>query len=174
MIILYGSYARGTAVRYDKKVEFGILTTFMSDYDILTVTSGICVEEAGTILETVDTLYYKRPEQQVPIQFINEDIEKLNSDLSESRYFYTEVKRDGILLCDSGRCKSARARKLNFDEIRAQAEEYFNKKFNYANSFLDNAEYDFSKGRYRMNSFHLHQACENYFYALRLVHTQTT
>lgn len=171
MIILYGSYARGTAVRYDEKIEFGILTTFMSDYDILVVTSGRNVEEVGSILETVDALYYKRPEQQVPIQFINEDIEKLNSDLSESRYFYTEVKRDGILLYDSGRCKLARARKLNFEEIGEQATEYFDEKFNYADSFLDTAQYRYSKNDYKLSSFMLHQACENYFYSLRLVHT---
>ncbi|MBQ7822963.1 MAG: HEPN domain-containing protein [Bacteroidaceae bacterium] len=171
MIILYGSYARGTAVRYDEKIEFGILTTFMSDYDILVVTSGRNVEEVGSILETVDALYYKRPEQQVPIQFINEDIEKLNSDLSEGRYFYTEVKRDGILLYDSGRCKLARARKLNFEEIGEQAEEYFNEKFNYADDFLDFAKYGYLNKKYRMVSFLLHQACENYFYSLRLVHT---
>ena len=158
MIILYGSYARGTAVRYDEKIEFGILTTFMSDYDILVVTSGRNVEEVGSILETVDALYYKRPEQQVPIQFINEDIEKLNSDLSEGRYFYTEVKRDGILLYDSGRCKLARARKLNFEEIGEQAEEYFNEKFNYADDFLDFAKYGYLNKKYRMVSFLLHQA----------------
>lgn len=38
MIILYGSYARGTQVEFDERIEFGIPTSFMSDYDILVVT----------------------------------------------------------------------------------------------------------------------------------------
>ncbi|MBS1320891.1 MAG: nucleotidyltransferase domain-containing protein, partial [Parabacteroides sp.] len=89
MIILYGSYARGTFVEYDGRDEFGILTSFMSDYDLLVVTSNEDVREVGHLLDTVDDKYYKRPDNQVPIQFINDDIEKLNSDLSEGRYFYT-------------------------------------------------------------------------------------
>ena len=171
MIILYGSYARGTFVEYDERDEFGILTSFMSDYDLLVVTSNMDVQEVGHLLNTVDDKYYKRPDYQVPIQFINDDIEKLNSDLSERRYFYTEIKKQGIMLYDSGNYKLERARKLNFEEIWKQAQEYFDEKFETANDFLRSAMYDRKDEKYKMCSFHLHQTSENYFYALRLVHT---
>ena len=171
MIILYGSYARGTFVEYDERDEFGILTSFMSDYDLLVVTSNMDVQEVGHLLNTVDDKYYKRPDYQVPIQFINDDVEKLNSDLSERRYFYTEIKKQGIMLYDSGNYKLERARKLNFEEIWKQAQEYFDEKFETANDFLRSAMYDRKDEKYKMCSFHLHQTCENYFYALRLVHT---
>ena len=171
MIILYGSYARGTFVEYDERDEFGILTSFMSDYDLLVVTSNMDVQEVGHLLNTVDDKYYKRPDYQVPIQFINDDIEKLNSDLSKRRYFYTEIKKQGIMLYDSGNYKLERARKLNFEEIWKQAQEYFDEKFETANDFLRSAMYDRKDEKYKMCSFHLHQTCENYFYALRLVHT---
>lgn len=171
MIILYGSYARGTYVEYDERDEFGIWTSFMSDYDILVVTSQTDVKEAGRILDDVDAKYYKRPDNQVPIQFINDDIEKLNSDLSEGRYFYTGLKKDGIMLYDSGNYKLERARKLNFEEIRQQAEEYFDEKFERAKSFLKGVKFYYEDKDYKMSSFHLHQACENLFYTLRLVHT---
>mgnify|MGYP000854926115 FL=1 len=171
MIILYGSYARGTYVEYDERDEFGILTSFMSDYDILVVTSGMDAKEAGRILDAVDMKYYKRPDHQVPIQFINDDIEKLNSDLSEGRYFYTDIKKEGIMLYDSGNFKLERARKLDFEEIRQQAQEYFDEKFNYAGDFFTGAKYYYELGKYKMASFHLHQVCENLFYTLRLVHT---
>ena len=171
MIILYGSYARGTFVEYDERDEFGILTSFMSDYDLLVVTSNMDVQEVGHLLNTVDDKYYKRPDYQVPIQFINDDIEKLNSDLSERRYFYTEIKKQGIMLYDSGNYKLERARKLNFEEIWKQAQEYFDEKFETANDFLRSAMYDRKDEKYKMCSFHLHQTCEKYFYALRLVHT---
>lgn len=172
MIILYGSYARGTFVEYDERDEFGILTSFMSDYDILVVTSNSDVREIGHKLDVVDDRYYKRPDNQVPIQFINDDIEKLNSDLSEGRYFYTGIKKEGIMLYDSGNYKLEHARKLNFEEIRRQAQEYFDEKFNKAESFIKLAKYseDVMKD-YPLASFNLHQACENFFYTLRLVHT---
>lgn len=171
MIILYGSYAKGTYVEYDERDEFGILTSFMSDYDLLVVTSGMDVKEVGRILDAVDMKYYKRPDRQVPIQFINDDIKKLNSDLSEGRYFYTDIKKNGILLYDSKNYKLERARTLNFEEIRQQAQEYFDEKLAMANSFLRSAKHDYADEEYKIGAFHLHQTCENLFYALRLVHT---
>ena len=171
MIILYGSYARGTFVEYDERDEFGILTSFMSDYDILVVTSKSDIREVGHILDTVDDKYYKRPDNQVPIQFINDDIDKLNSDLSEGRYFYTDIKKEGIMLYDSGNYKLERARKLDYEEIRQQAQEYFDEKFHRAGSFLRDAKYAIQCEDNIQASFYLHQACENYFYTLRLVHT---
>lgn len=171
MIILYGSYAKGTFVEYDERDEFGILTSFMSDYDLFVVTSGVNVSEVGHLLDTVDDKYYKRPDHQVPIQFINDDIEKFNSDLSEGRYFYTSIKKHGIMLYDSGNFKLEHARKLNFEEIGQQAEEYFEEKLNEANEFLLDTTNTYNRGNYKRASFYLHQACENFFYALRLVYT---
>lgn len=171
MIILYGSYARGSYVEYDEREEFGIRTSFMSDYDLLVVTSKTDVKEAGRILDDVDAKYYKRPDNQVPIQFINDDIEKLNSDLSEGRYFYTEIKKDGILLYDSGNYKLERARKLNFEEIRQQAQEYFDDKLQKAERYFYMVGVSYQKGWYQEAAFSLHQTCENLFYTLRLVHT---
>lgn len=171
MIILYGSYAKGTFVEYDERDEFGILTSFMSDYDLLVVTSDAEVREVGHLLDIVDDKYYKRPDNQVPIQFINDNIDKLNSDLSEGRYFYTDIQKQGIMLYDSGNYKLEPARKLDFEEIRQQAQEYFEEKFETANDFLRSAMYDKKDEKYKICSFHLHQTCENYFYALRLVHT---
>lgn len=171
MIILYGSYARGSYVDYDERVEFGIPTSYMSDYDILVVTDGITDKEAGQKLDNVDELYYKYPESQTPVEFINDDISKLNSDLSEGRYFYTELKREGILLYDSGKHKLARRRKLHYDEIKEQAEEYYNEKLKRANEYFDIAAYCYDKEKYHLASFNLHQTCENLFYAVRLTYT---
>lgn len=171
MIILYGSYARGSYVDYDERVEFGIPTSYMSDYDILVVTDGITDKEAGQKLDNVDELYYKYPESQTPVEFINDDISKLNSDLSEGRYFYTELKREGILLYDSGKHKLARRHKLHYDEIKQQAEEYYNEKLKRANEYFDIAAYCYDKEKYHLASFNLHQTCENLFYAVRLTYT---
>jgi len=168
MIILYGSYARGDYVEYDRRVEFGIPTSFMSDYDILVVTHGIKDRDAGQKLYAVEQKYHTGSDSQTPVQFINDDIEKVNSDLSEGRYFYTQVKKEGVVLYDSKKFKLARSRKLKFDEIKQQAQEYFKEKNERAESFLRSAKHDYKDKEYRMCSFHLHQTCENSFYATRL------
>ena len=122
MVLLYGSYARNEYVERDLRIEFGIPTTFMSDYDILVVTSGVSDKKVGNTLDNIEDLYYKNPDEQTPVQFINEDIKNLNKALEEGRYFYTELKADAVLLYDSGRYKLARRRKLDFDEIKQQAQ----------------------------------------------------
>lgn len=169
MIILYGSYARNEYVDYDEKEEFGITTIFRSDYDILVVTSGISDKKAGQILDNIDDLYYKDPESQTPVQFINDDIKTLNRQLEEGRYFYTQIKQEGIVLYDNGKHKLARRRKLNFKEIQQQAQEYFNEKYGRANEFLIDANNSYNRNSYVQASFYLHQACENYYYSIRLV-----
>jgi len=171
MIILYGSYARNDYVDYDERVEFGITTTYMSDYDILVVTSGVSDRLAGDRLDNVENHYYKNPDKQTPVQFINDDIKKLNKDLSEGRYFYTQIKKEGIILYDSGNYKLARRRKLQYDEIRLLAQDYFSVKFESADQFLETAKFTYSKNWYKKAAFLLHQACENYYYATRLVFT---
>lgn len=171
MIILYGSYATGKFVEYDERVEFGVPTSFMSDYDILVVTSGISDKKVGNVLDNIDDLYYKDPDNQTPVQFINDDIKTLNRQLEEGRYFYTQLKQEGIVLYDSKKFKLARRRKLNFKEIQQQAQEYFNDKYERAEGFLDVAHYLYNKKNYTLSSFNLHQASENLYYAIRLAFT---
>jgi len=193
MIILYGSYATGKYVEYDSRIEFGVRTTYMSDYDILVVTSGSKDKEVGQKLDNIEAIYYKNRslndilyvgetdsmepifsrdiDKQTPVQFINEDIKKLNRDLSEGRYFYTQIKEEGILLYDRGRRKLERRRKLRYDEIAKQAKEYFEEKYNRAASFFRHAQYAYNDSDNRMASFFLHQTLENLFYSVRLVYT---
>lgn len=171
MIILYGSYARNDYVDYDERVEFGIPTSYMSDYDILVVTHGIKDKDAGQKLDAVEYKYYTDPDYQTPVQFINDDIKKLNQDLSEGRYFYTQIKKEGVLLYDSKSFKLARRRKLHYDEIKKQAEEYFGERFTKAKEYRRMAELAYNENFYHQAIFNLHQTCESLFYTVRLTFT---
>lgn len=175
MIILFGSYARNKYVVYDEKFEFGKIQFYVSDYDILVVTSGLSDGVAGKALDNIEVQYYNRakdPDRQPPVQFINIDMKKLNKELTEGRYFYTQIKSEGVILYDSEKFKLPRRRKLNFEEIKQQAEEYYKEKYNRANGFFKGAKFHYDEKDFQLASFNLHQACENYFYAIRLVYTQ--
>lgn len=171
MIILYGSYATGKYVDHDSRIEFGIRTTYMSDYDILVVTDNAKDKEVGHRLDNIEDLYYKNPDKQTPVQFINDDIKKLNKDLSDGRYFYTQLKAEGVILYDTGKYKLARRRKLRYDEIKQQAEEYYDEKSKKAKLFYEQAIFMYDKEEYCMASFDMHQTCENLINAVRLVFT---
>lgn len=151
----------------------GIPTVKISDYDIYVITSGINSKKAETVLDNVEDIFFagKDFDRDTPVQFINDDIKLLNKYLEEGRYFYTQIKQEGIVLYNSGKYKLARRRKLNYAEIKEQAQEYFDEKFQSANEFLHTAKLIYKEEYYKMGSFLLHQACENYYYAIRLTFT---
>ena len=146
-IILYGSYARDNYVRRGIRVEEdGIPTVKISDYDILVITSGINSKKAETVLDNVENIFFagKDFDRDTPVQFINDDIKNFNKFIEKGRYF---------------------------DEIKEQAQEYFDEKFQRANGFLRQANHAYNDKDYRIASFDLHQAAENYYYAIRLSFT---
>ena len=167
------SYARGTYVSYDEREEFGIPTSFKSDYDILVINSAWSYDKIENKLASVRNIYDKRGDHRyrVPVQFIHDSIKKVNEDLKYSRYFYTELKRDGIMLYNRGKNKLARRKPLKFGEIKKQGEEYFGEKYAKARLFMEQAVFMYDKEEYVMSSFNLHQACENLFNAIMLTFT---
>lgn len=60
MIILYGSYARGNYVDYDQRIEYGVHTYFMSDYDILVLTSKRINNQ------TINSIFSKVKKKAIP------------------------------------------------------------------------------------------------------------
>ena len=122
MVILFGSYAKNSYVDYDQRIEFGTPTYYMSDYDIAIVTPSRSERWSIRYLQekrSRDRFFENknRPFHTHP-QFVNYGIDDFNHALSKAHYFETEIKRDGIILFDSGAYKLARRKNLNFKEIR--------------------------------------------------------
>lgn len=172
MIILYGSYARNTYVDCDRRRDYGVTTFFMSDYDILIVTRRrLGLKEYDVYARITERFFAnKQSEFYTRPQFINESISRLNKNLELGQYFYHEIKKQGIMLYDSQEFKLARCRKLNYAEIAKIARDYFNEKFQFASDFLLGARYYAGLQKYKMASFHLHQAAENYLRTIPLVY----
>ncbi len=172
MIVLYGSYARGTYVDYDQRIEYGVKTYFMSDYDIMIVTERRMGVMEHTIYAKILRRFFvnKAWENHMHPQFIYESIAELNKALDKSRYFYTDIKKEGVMLYNNGKYKLARRRKLNYAEIAEIAQEYYDNTFQRARQFLKGAEFFLVDGDNKMASFNLHQAAENFLRTIPLVH----
>ena len=171
MIILFGSYAKNKYVDYDQRVEFGTPTYYMSDYDIVILTRKPIGAIESSLYEKIKDRFFEnknRPFHTHP-QFVNYGIDDFNYALSKAHYFETEIKRDGVILYDSGAYKLARRRKLDYTEIRERAQKYFDDKFGRANDFLDGVKFYSDTNRYLMASFHLHQSAENFLRTIPMV-----
>ncbi|WP_395476927.1 HEPN domain-containing protein [Rickettsia endosymbiont of Pantilius tunicatus] len=167
MIILYGSYARGDWVR-------DLINGYHSDTDIL-----IILKKGHATLNLKDRIYtrLKRKgvikDQIIPydsrISIILESIKEVNKQLEKGRYFYTDIKKEGILLYDSGEYVLSEAKDLPWSEMKEIAQDYFEQWFNKGKDFLDGVDYYLKNERYAIAAFLLHQATESFYNTSLLV-----
>lgn len=138
MIILFGSYAKNKYVDYDQRIEFGTPTYYMSDYDIVILTRKPIGAIESFLYEKIKDKFFEnknRPFHTHP-QFVNYGIDEFNYALTKAHYFETEIKRDRIVLYDSGAYMLARRRKLDYTEIRDRALSYYNEKLACVDDFV--------------------------------------
>jgi len=170
MVILFGSYATGKYVHQDKYVEDGITYVYKSDYDLLIILSqNKQANNINLVHGITETL--KQLKLFTPVSPIYEGAGFVNEKLSEGNYFFSDIKKEGVLLYDSKRKRLARKRKLNIEEIKRQAQEYFDEWFESANGFFKQFNYALKEGEYKIAAFELHQATERYYHTVTLVFT---
>lgn len=173
MVILYGSYARGNYVLWDSKIEFGVNTSYQSDYDLLVVIPNATAKRAEKKLRQVVTKYHNHFEgrRHASPQFVVEHINTVNNNLEISQYFFTDIVKDGIMLYDSGKSKLAKPRQLSYKEIRDIAQREFDTVYPYGVRFLKLANSEFADKSHNTSAFLLHQACEKFYNCILLVFT---
>ena len=165
------NYAKNKYVDYDQRVEFSTPTYYMSDYDIAILTRKPIGAVESSLFEKIKDKFFEnknRPFHTHP-QFVNYGIDDFNYALSKAHYFETEIKRDGIILYNSGMYKLARRRKLDYTEIRDRAQKYFGDKFGRALSFLVDVPHPAKRSDYKQASFYLHQSAENFLRTIPMV-----
>ena len=156
LIVLFGSYAK------DKYVNYDIL--ILTRKEIGAVKYSLFSKIKDRFFEDKNRPFHTHP------QFINYGIDDFNYALTKTHYFETEIKRDGIILYDSGEYTLVRRRKLDFTEIKERAQGYFNEKIACVEDFLIAHDSLFKLDRYKRAAFQLHQATENLLRAVSLVY----
>jgi len=169
MIILFGSHARGNWVEDAYIGEDGNYYKYRSDFDIYVLMHNH--DDARKVNRRKGLRDKLRAEIRTPVQIISDSLHYFNSCLKEGRYFFTDIKEEGILLYDSGKIKLAEPRKLTLEQQIKMAEEYFQEWFESANDFFDQFQYAFSHGKYKIAAFLLHQTVERYYSTVLLVLT---
>jgi len=110
MIILFGSYARDEWVE-DIYTEGHITYEYISDFDVLVLTRLKKTANNHSKQSTVDNLIIQHKAIKTPVSVIYHSVGQVNYRLKEGRYFFSDIKKEGILLYDSGKLKLAKIRK---------------------------------------------------------------
>lgn len=172
MLLLFGSYARRDYVLWDTRIEFGVRTSYQSDYDLLVITTG-STKQVERKLERITNKYHEQFEyrRHASPQFIVEHINTVNRNLELSQYFFTDIASQGIMLYDNGKCELVKPRKLSFKEIRDIAQNEFDSLYPYACNFFDLVKICLSKEQNKEAAFLLHQVCEKLYNCILMVYT---
>jgi HEPN domain-containing protein len=170
MIILFGSHARGDWVEDRHVGEDGTLYEYKSDFDILVLVRTHKLVASSDLWRRAETRAHRFP-IHTWTNLIVESIETVNKALAHGHYFFTDIKKEGILLHDTGEFKLARPRKLNPKERRGMARADFNQWFTSAKEFYIQYEYGLKRRSYKIAAFLLHQAVERFYTAILLVFT---
>lgn len=174
-IILFGSFARGNWV-HDKYDEDGRTFEYASDYDILVVMNA----KKYNSLQASSALSYELEEAIRPYgnphkphiaNVIVESVAKLNKMLGQKQYFFTDIKKEGIFLYDSGKYKLSDARDLSNTELKEIAVNDYEEWFPMGDSFLINCRNSIDRSDNKVAAFLLHQAAENFLHCSLLVMT---
>lgn len=163
-IILFGSYARGN---YKEAKDLKQRRTgHISDYDILVVTENKKSTDKFASWNGVEKL-----KLTAPVRVIAHDIESLNINLAEGQYFFTDIKKEGVILFDSKKYKLANKRKLNPKEKQRIAQDHFDEWFDSAKTFFYQYKSALKIKKLKNASFQLHQAVESSYKTILLVFT---
>lgn len=177
-IILFGSFARGTWVLDVKKEEDGNIYEYASDYDflIITRTVGQSNPKSLFILEKkideelkLKGLLYKQ--QNHTPHYIFEPIKRVNAALEDGQYFFSDIKKEGILLYNSGEFEFSEPKEMNEKRRRGIARKEYEHWFESALGFLRDSKNTFKIKDYKKSAFYLHQATECFYSATLLTIT---
>ena len=169
-IILFGSHARGDWVD-DEYTEGHITYSYKSDFDILVITDDKDTCQNESLWMQVENEYSGAfSSQRTPVDdIIRHHIQEVNVKLREGHYFFSDIKKEGILLYDSGNYKLERRRKIDLARRLEIAVEDFGQWFESANEFLGQYESALNNEWLNNAAFQLHQAVERFYTAYTLV-----
>lgn len=163
MIILFGSYARGDWV--DELAPDKFHYTYQSDFDILVIISKKVLAKRHRAWEHLEDRFHRSPGVRTPVTLLYEHIDYVNAQLSEGQYFFSDIKKEGILLYNSGNYQLVEPRELNYqlvepreltpEENKKIAQEYFEQWFESAKEFFIQFQTAFKRGSYNIAAFEL-------------------
>lgn len=168
--ILFGSYARGDWVD-----EPHTMKGYRSDYDLLIVVNNRKLADFAYWYKAKDRLDRDRG-VNTPTNLIVHSRREVNTALREGQYFFTDIRRDGIVLYELDDEPLADPRPLSPADAYATANEHFHERLSGASMMLETAELQLIKSEksevWRKGAaFSLHQAIEHAYAALLLVIT---
>jgi predicted nucleotidyltransferase/HEPN domain-containing protein len=165
-IILFGSYARGTFVD-EPHTKKG----YRSDFDILVVVNNRKLTDFSTYWNKAAERLMRHPEIGTPVSLIIHSLREVNAELRSGRYFFVDIRRDGLALYELDDEPLAAPGQLSAEEAWQRAAGYLADRLPHARVFFKTARFCVEQGDSKEAAFLLHQSIEQAYSTLLLVLT---
>ncbi len=165
-IILFGSYAKGGWVD-----EPFTMKGYRSDFDLLIIVNHRKLCEFAEFWHKAADRLNRDPLVETPVSFIVHSRREVNTSLKEGRYFFSDIRKEGIVLYELDDEPLAEPRALTPTDRLRIANEYFGERFASAVGFQDTAVYAASRTRYKEAAFLMHQSLEQAYSCILLTLT---
>lgn len=167
IVILFGSYAKGTYVEHRYLDKDGTRHEYISDYDFLVITRETPPKASDLERDIVNRSAHIDPDVNLEIH----SVEYVNKGLELGEYFFVDIVKEGILLFDTGAIELAEPKEMTAQEKREKSWRYFDTWFPQATEFMIDTGHAAARGSFKKAAFELHQATESLYYAFLLVFT---
>ena len=165
-IVLFGSYARGGWVD-----EPRIAKGYRSDFDLLIVVNNKKLAEYEPYWHKAADRLLRDREIDTPVSFIVHSRREVNEALRKGQYFFTDIRKDGVLLYELDDEPLAEPKPRSPQEAYETAKEHFEERFFSATEFMPGFELYMERESWNKAAFLLHQAIEAAYSALLLTLT---
>lgn len=169
-IILYGSYARGGWVDEPHTAK-----GYQSDFDLLIIVNHEKLTDRAQFWSTAEDRLNRElaitGALKTPVNFIVHTLGEVNDGLSQGRYFFIDIARDGIALYQSDETDLPEPQPKTPAQALAMAQEYLEEWLPAGNGMLETARFSLAQDRLKDAAFLTHQATERYYHCVLLVCT---
>ncbi|TPG52214.1 HEPN domain-containing protein [Sphingomonas glacialis] len=169
-VILYGSYARGGWVDEPHTGK-----GYQSDFDLLVIVNHEKltdrVEFWATAEDTLNRELAITGTLRTPVNFIVHTLQEVTAGLSDGRYFFIDIARDGIALYQSDDTDLPEPKPKTPAQALAMAREYFEEWLPAGQGMFETAKFSLTQERLKDAAFLMHQATERFYHCVLLVCT---
>ena len=169
-VVLYGSYARGGWVDEPHTAK-----GYQSDFDLLVIVNNRKLTDRVEIWESAEDRLNRElaitHTLRTPVNFIVHTLGEVKMGLSEGRYFFIDIARDGIALYQSDATDLPEPQPRTPEQALAMAQEYFDEWLPSAQQRQEITKFDLQRGFLKDAAFDLHQTAERYYHCVLLVCT---
>ena len=169
-IILYGSYARGGWVDEPHTAK-----GYQSDFDLLIIVSDKRLTDRAAYWSKLDDRLIREfsitKTIHVPVNYILHTLQEVNDGLAHGRYFFMDVKREGIALYQADETELHEPKPKTPAQALKMAKAYYEEWFPSAAKFKKASDFLIGEEGLREAAFNLHQAAERLYHCVLLVCT---